>query len=243
METLSADQLSAEALGADPRVTPTIAGGEARAPLPPPSPDAAQEGERDAAGEAFDPSKHEPRRAADGRWRRKRGNGARLAAGRPLAGLRSKVVLPPPPAPTPYRSPMGEDTAEPAGPGVPVVQAELAPGLPLEDYAATGASLASLLWLVLRAALGPAWDPKEGERERYAEAFQRTWHTYQLPRLGGWLELVGLGAQSATARAGDAETRGRVARFARWLGWKPKDTRDAQPGGRDHGEREVGPRP
>lgn len=236
VEEVTATAIAPESLGADPRVTPTIPGGEAIDPGA-----VASAGERDAAGEAFDAARHEPRRAADGRWRRKRGNGARVAAGKPLSGLplKSKVNLPPPPALTSQREPEGPAATEPAAAGV--VQAELVVGLTLEDYRATGQGLAGLLWMLLRLVLGPAWVPEPGERERYAEAFTRCWHTHQLPRLGGWLELVGLGAESATKRAGDGETRGRLARFAAWLGWKKKDTR-AQPDRGDNGLREVGPR-
>lgn len=185
-------------VGEAPRVTPTIAGGEMLATA-----------RVDAAGVAHDPAIHEREPGANGLWRKKRGQGARKAAGKdvvtPTSSGKSRMEIP-----EPTTSTEPGDDARPA---------EV---MPSEDYRATGESLFRTLFAILRLCLGSAWNPTKDECAAWPDCFARIWSAYRLPRLPALFELIGLGATSTAARSGDQETRSRLSRFCDWMLGRPR---------------------
>lgn len=193
-------------VGELPRPTPKAAPG----PIPAP------QGDVDAKGVAFDPSRHERRTKADGSWCLKRGNGARRNAGLPNAGRLFQQAKPAPspapsPAPAPATAPVDAAAPSPAPAAAPAP--EFAPGsrlgsLPPDDggivpdveenptlneadYQPTGEALSRGFFAFAQLALDrEPWEPAPGEQKALAGALTRVWHHYTLPRIGPLAELL-----------------------------------------------------
>lgn len=200
------------------------------APTPQPNPDRAPVGTQDRRGERHDPRIHEvPARInAQGAWARKRGNAARLAAGKPLAGITSGAQPRPRPDPAPSAgttptpaSPSGQDSqpppasvlngAPPVVDGVPM-GAEMA-ARPLEDYAGTAVGITEGQFGALQLAFGKAWEPGRDERSAWVNAWQRTLHHYQVTPFGPLVELVILAVSTIAKRRSDPETKEKAGRL------------------------------
>ncbi len=185
----------------------------------------------DQAGVAFDAGKHEldkvtgtGRLSKSGRWMLKRGNGSRIAAGKPPAGaIKSNLILPPdhqaaaPPAPTAPGQPEGPASAGTAPGTAPLHKGPVTVtvGLPpppaptaLEDYESTAVGMANGVWACAQLMGGPKWEPTPDEVGAWSKALQRVWHHYQLPIVGPLVELVILGFRSAAKRADSSRVRG-----------------------------------
>lgn len=191
-------------VGELPRPTPKAAPG----PIPAP------QGDVDAKGVPFDPTRHERRRKGDGTWCLKRGNGARRAAGLPNAGMLFQQAKPatspapapaaapvdaaaPSPAPAPAAVPAPEfapgsrlGSLPPDGDGI-VPEIETAPTLTEADYQPTGEALSRGFFAFAQLALDhEPWEPAPGEQKALAGALTRVWHHYTLPRIGPIAELL-----------------------------------------------------
>ncbi len=183
---------------------------------------------------AWDSALHEspPKKSAEGRWTRKRGNGARVAAGK-------SIFVPPPSNPKPPTAPGAKPApaaAAPAGGSVLNIPGRPAPGaapgavplveIPEAMYEDTAKNLADGLWGFVELAGGKEWKGAPDELEAYKSAFRRLWHQNQWPRLGPWISLVLLivGSLSrrreapATKKAGSAV----MGFFRRLTGWRSK---------------------
>lgn len=232
-------------LGDDTRVTPTIPDGAqqslasagvelpASAPAPAAAPSVVPKpGDVDAAGAPFNPAIHEPRARADGRWKLKRGGGARKAKGLPIQ-MPQGTVMPRAAAPAPTAPPPPRIEAVTIGPDAPppgalaarlslpppadAVDAVPTQQLPREDYDATGRALARALWGCARVILGPAWRPQPAELDEWTSALGDLWHAHQWPRVGPWVQVLTLGVVAVEQRSDDAETRTRWQRFKAWI--------------------------
>jgi len=193
-----------DAIGELPRES-TIA-----APSAPGAPPTA--GTPDADGTEFDPAKHEAKPGATGRWRGKRGNGARKVR--------------------------GESVATPAGPSRVVVVESIrdetgatgAPGEPVSpDYdpirgEASGQSFSRALGGLLRVCFGAAWDNDPAERAAFGAAWGRLWVQWELPLFGGIAELLGLSSTAIAKRSDDPVTQTRFGRLLTWCGLRKKST-------------------
>lgn len=210
----------------------------------------------DQAGVAFDPIRHEVDKATGtgklsrlGRWMLKRGNGARVAAGKPMAGATSTLVIPkealrpadqvPGPVPAaPAANPGQAGTAPlPTGPVQVSVAPPAAPApLDLEAYESTAVGVAHGVWAVAQMAGGPKWEPTSDEVSAWSKALQRVWHHYQLPIVGPLVELVILAFRSSAKRTDSRQVRGLFAKSWRWArGGRFNDPADEQRPTQDHG--------
>lgn len=212
-----------------PQGTPGLTGA-----APPPA-----GGQVDARGTTFDPALHEvdpagqPRRRVNGEWQRKRGNGARAAAGKPPVGaVRGfRPAGAPAPGPAPQPPPRADPRAQFPGldqvvPDVPppaggtIHDAQPAPEAgprSLEDYSATAQALTHGQFSALRLVFGDAWEASKDEHDRWAEAWRRLLHHYQLPVVGPIIEWLVLAVVTVAKRASDAQTRLRTMAIWRWL--------------------------
>ena len=194
--------LGPETLGDDPRVTPTIAGGET-----------VPGGEVDASGVPFDPAIHERGRKADGTWKAKRGQAARKAKGLPMH-LPTKdggSIVRIPERVTPSQATTTDDAGG-ALDALPV--STITP----EDCMPTAKGVVGAVWAIARMVMGPDWKPSSEERSRQEEAVARAWADSALPRLSGWLEVLVLGGESVGERIDKPETQTRWQRFLEWTG-------------------------
>lgn len=207
-----------------PQGTPDAGDQTPTASTPPTAPPPADP-ERDAAGEVWDARWHvsPPRKNIKGRWAGKPGNAARLRAGKPPvnafgggaapaapAGQPAPDAAPPtappdaPPPPVASRLVWEEPSSDPlAKDAVPVVER------PREAYAATARSVVTAQFGVAQMALGPAWEPKDGERKAWENAWQDLMHHYQMPIVGPILGLIILAIDSTSKRWKDPDTRER----------------------------------
>lgn len=166
-------------------------------------------GTPDADGLAFDPARHEAKPGPTGRWRGKRGNGARKVRGESVATPAgpSRVVV------------VESIRDETGAPGAPVV-----PGEPVNpDYdpirgEASGQSFSRALGGLLRVCFGAAWDNDPAEREAFGKAWGRLWVQWELPLFGGIAELLGLSATAVAKRSDDPVTQTRFGRVMTWCG-------------------------
>lgn len=163
----------------------------------------------------FDPALHQvdafgnPKRTAAGRWARKTGNGARKAAGKPLAGNLTKGALPLPKAEeSPAEAPAGQPdpsgfiappkagesaqaAGQPAAGGDKVHDAELAPvELTPDECKATARAVINGSIGIARMTRGEHWTPDEAERSELIDSLSRIWAAYHLPRLGPVVEFA-----------------------------------------------------
>lgn len=218
--------------GAVPAASPAVAD----AATPPPAsatPPPAATGAKDNAGVVFDPAIHETDKStglgklakATGKWMLKRGNGARAAAGKPMAGaVKSSLVLPPevikaniaPPA----APPASGEAPLPTGPvsvtvvsDTPVPQA---PPVALADYESTAVGVTHATWAVFQMLGGPKWEPASDEISAWSKAWQRVWHHYQWPIVGPLVELIILAFRAAQKRTDTTKVRGLFAGVWRW---------------------------
>lgn len=197
--------------------------------VPPPT----ASGAKDNRGTVFDPFKHETdpatglgRLSAQGAWKLKRGNGARVAAGRPLAGAtHGKLVLPASEAhnvenPAPGSTP---GAAAPASlpPGVTLQSVQTVPPpapppIAEADYANTALGVSHATWGVFRLLGGPRWEADKDEISAWSKCWQRIWAHYQLPLIGPVVELVILGVQAAAKRTDGTKAKSWIAGAWRW---------------------------
>jgi hypothetical protein len=184
-------------------------------------------GEPDAKGAAWDAALHEspPRRNRAGEWAKKRGNGARAAAGLPPTGRtygRADLPAAPLSQSAPMVSHMGT-TPPPAaaapGQGQPqgAVDATAAPLLAESDYAGTAATVSRSFFVTMVMLFGAAWKPEPSESTALQSALQRVWAEHQLPRVGALWELAATVGGIFVKRRDDPET-GKVVGgwFGRW---------------------------
>jgi hypothetical protein len=205
--------LTPEAVGEDPRVSPTIPGGE----TVPGKGFTPNEADIDRHGTPFDPTIHEHALKKDGSWRGKRGNGKRKLDGKPLAmpGPDKSTVYIPTTSHGPAPAPGGANHGPLSTPGqVGAVDAmQLSPA----DYQTTGNGVFRALFCIMRLIFGKAWEPTTEEEKAWPDCLARIWFAYQLPRLGGWPELATLAAGSVAKRSDDPKTAGVLRRFGSWL--------------------------
>lgn len=190
--------LTPESLGPDPRVTPRIADGTQPPPL---APSAATSPEADDFGVAFDPSRHERALVqvpGGKRWRLKRGNAARAAAGKPMILPGGRVSVPPgqnpplkstaiasaDPAPMPSQSTVAPDSPTPGESGT--VDAVTAPASPLTIQECEIAAKAATNGVLAGARMwrGEHWTASPSEHTELVGSLSRVWMHYGLPRLG-----------------------------------------------------------
>jgi len=207
----------------------------------------------DANGEeTFNPAIHEvdkttglPRRSKlTGRLCLKRGNGSRIAAGKPPAGAcKSHLVLPPDVVKQQAAATMGTAPAAPPQAGgtvpmptgpvsvqvVPPPEPAAPPPVPLGDYEATAAGVTHATWAFFQMLGGEKWTPSPEEVGDWSRVWQRIWHRYQWPVVGPLFELVFLFCKSAAKRADTGKMRGFIAGAWRWA--RGGRFRDEQPEG------------
>lgn len=202
----------------------------------------------DPDGVRFDAARHEsdrngnPQRRADGRWKKKRGNGGRKANGHPLLNLFAsktddkKRAVPdavPDAVPHVQTAEIETNTEQPnnsgssfmadapsagaAGQTVQGVVVDAAPQKTLQDYDSTATSLTHGQFAVLQMLLGPAWQSDKEEHRHHVDAWRRVLHHYQFPVIGPLLELGIVLCTSIAKRSGDVETNSRVSGIWRWL--------------------------
>lgn len=222
-----------------PSATPGIVDARAGADAAASAPSAgAATGALDDHGTPHDPAVHETdpatglgRLSRDGAWKKKRGNGSRAAAGKPLAGAtQGKLVIPSsqvqpgdemPPTVTVSAAPGAPAPAIPSGASVTGVAATppMVETKTMEEYETTAVGMSQGLWAVFRSAGGPAWDPDKDEERAWARAIQRVWFHYQLPIIGPVIELLILTVRAFAKRSGEDGSRLRrwVAGAWRWV--------------------------
>lgn len=205
----------------------------------------------DGSGAPFDPLKHEVDKMTGGgklsrfgRWMLKRGNGARVAAGKPMAGATSTLVIPKeaqrPADAVPEAVPTATEPGTaplPRGPvSVSIAPEASAPvALDLEAYESTAVGVSNGVWAVAQMTGGPKWEPTADEVSAWSKALQRVWHHYQLPIVGPLVELVILAFRSAAKRTDSRQVQGLFARSWRWAkGGRFNDPAEQTPA-QDHG--------
>lgn len=216
-----------------PPATPTAATPAVQPEGPAPAGEAAAV---DQAGVALDPAVHEIDKATGtgrlsrlGRWMLKRGNGARAAAGKPMAGaVKSNLVIPRPPpsssaVPPPGSTAGASPGASPAHAGgiqvevMPPGTVNPPPRIGLEEYESTAVGVSNGFWACAQMIGGPKWEPTTDEVSAWSKAIQRVWHHYQLPLVGPLVELVILGFRSAAKRADSSKVRGFFSASWSWM--------------------------
>lgn len=222
--------LAGDELGEPPAGTPALVGrigaddqaadaGGASAPT---------SAEVDARGVPFDPAQHERSFRTSGPdkgcWKRKRGNGARKAAGEPPAGAVGSFLARPAGKASAEGSPAGEaasgaSSSGPAPAGDQVHEGQvIQPGVRTpEDYEATAEGLAQAAFGIAAMTFGDAWKADRSELDAWREQLKRTFAAYQLPVLGPLLGLVVLAIRSISKRWTDPATRSKVERIRLWL--------------------------
>lgn len=217
-------------VGALNHVTPREDSPQPHMPAPAVPPAGAQ---LDRFGVPFDAMIHEPGALAkDGHWKRKRGNGARVAAGKPIfVPPPTREAKPASDAPAAAAAPVAPAPAAAPGPTAPLASQLVLPGrpgptpagaaplpelLPESAYDDTAENLTRGLWGMLEMMLGKAWRVEVQESAAYKSAFQRLWFQHQWPRLGPVISLVLLAVGSLSKRRDDPTTQ-KVGRTA-W-GW------------------------
>lgn len=188
----------------------------------------------------LDPAVHEIDKAtglgrmnkAGTRWMLKRGNGARQAAGKPLAGsVKSRLVIPPDAMPPASQAAPGPQSA-PGGPATPSQVADAVksgatvnvlpssslppPPIPMDDYEATAVGVTHATWGIFQMFGGEKWKPQDGEVDDWRRCWQRIWHRYQWPLLVPLAELIILFTRSAARRVDTSKARGFFAGAWRW---------------------------
>ena len=209
---------------------------------------------RDRAGVAFDPTIHEVDRVTGtgrlsikGLWMRRRGNGARVAAGKPMAGATSgnkpSLVIPDGVSPAPAggadkRTDMVTDANGTATPSAassdqaPPVTTEAAPATQaLGDYDTTAEAVTNGVWAVAQMAGGSKWAPETDEWKAWKFCLQRLWFRYGLPQIGPLAELFILAGRAVAKRCDSGDVKGFFMSAWQWAnGRKPVGVPNDQPG-------------